>query len=72
MKNKRAHKAIRKVNKTLRLNSKLLNEAKKVLGYATDTEAIEETLRIALNNKKHLDLLQKYHGKLKFFKTLYD
>lgn len=64
-------KTSKKANKTLRLDSKLLETAKKILGYKTYTQAIEETLRTAINNKKHEIILNKYKGKFKSFRPLY-
>lgn len=61
-----------KVNKTLRLDPALLNQAKRILGYSTYTKAIEETLKIAIQNKKHSRFLKKYQGKLKGFRSLYE
>jgi len=60
-----------KKNKTLRLDHDLLERAKKMLGYDTYTEAIEETLKRAINNKRHESFLKKYHGRLKSFRPLY-
>jgi hypothetical protein len=66
------HKKSRKSNKTLRLDTALLDEAKKVLGYQTYTETIEQTLKLALNNARHQNILNQYQGKLKSFKSLYE
>jgi hypothetical protein len=62
----------RKANTTLRLDPTLLKEAKKVLGYGTYTEAIEETLRVAINNKRHHNILEKYSGQLKNYRSFYE
>ncbi|MBI2340323.1 MAG: hypothetical protein HYU99_08175 [Deltaproteobacteria bacterium] len=62
----------KKTNKTLRLDPGLLNQAKKILGYKTYTEAIEDTLKIAINNKRHEDVLAKYTGKLKSYRSFYE
>lgn len=60
-----------KTNRTLRLDHDLLEKAKKTLGYGTYTEAIEETLKMAINNKRHELFLKKYQGRLKSFRPLY-
>lgn len=61
-----------KINKTLRLDPALLDEAKKVLGYHTYTETIEKTLRAAINNTRFWHTLGRYKGKFKNFKSLYE
>lgn len=61
-----------KINKTLRLDPVLLDEAKKVLGYHTYTETIEETLRAAINNTRFWRTLERYKGRFKNFKSLYE
>ncbi|MBI4411493.1 MAG: hypothetical protein HY541_03300 [Deltaproteobacteria bacterium] len=61
-----------KINKTLRLDPNLLNQAKKILGYKTYTEAIEDTLKTAINNRRHGDILNRYAGKLKSYRSFYE
>ena len=64
-------KANNKVNKTLRFDPELLEKAKKVLGYKTYTQTIEETLKTSLQNKQNLNKMMKYHGQFKTFRSLY-
>lgn len=64
-------KANLKINKTLRFDPLLLDQAKKVLGFKTYTQAIESTLETAIQNKKNLDKMLKYQGRFKSFRSLY-
>ena len=61
-----------KTNRTFRLDSALLREARRVLGYKTYTEAIEETLKTAVNNRKFWQTLNRSRGKFRSFRPLYD
>jgi antitoxin component of RelBE/YafQ-DinJ toxin-antitoxin module len=46
----------------MRLDKKILDEAKKVLGQKETTATVEMALRNMINNRKAIDLLRKTSG----------
>ena len=50
----------------MRLDKKILDEAKKVLGQKETTATVEMALRNIINNRKAIDLFRKTSGKSKW------
>ena len=51
---------------SIRLDTKLADEAARALGVKSRTEAVHEALREIVGNKRFKDTIKKYEGKLKF------
>jgi hypothetical protein len=51
---------------SMRLNTKLADEAAKALGVKTRTEAIHKALERAVRTEKAKAIMRKYQGKLSF------
>jgi Arc/MetJ family transcription regulator len=51
---------------SIRLKTKLADEAAKVLGVKTRTEAIHEALERVIRTEKRKAIMRKYAGKLSF------
>lgn len=51
---------------SIRLNTKLADEAVKLMGVRSRTEAIHEALEEAVELRRFKKLMKKYGGKLKF------
>ena len=51
---------------SIRLDTKLADEAVRALGVKSRTEAVHVALREIVGNRRFKDLIKKYEGKLKF------
>ena len=51
---------------SIRLDTKLADEAVRALGVDSRTEAVHVALREIVGNKRFKDAIRKYEGKLKF------
>ena len=51
---------------SIRLDTKLADEAVRVLGARSRTEAVHMALREVAGNRRFKDVIRKYEGKLKF------
>ena len=51
---------------SIRLDTKLADEAARALGVKSRTEAVHVALREIVGNRRFKDVIKKYEGKLKF------
>jgi Arc/MetJ family transcription regulator len=51
---------------SIRLDTKLADEAARALGVSSRTEAVHIALHEIVGNQRFKDLIRKYEGKLKF------
>jgi Arc/MetJ family transcription regulator len=51
---------------SIRLDTKLADEAVRVLGVKSRTEAVHMALKEIVGNRRFKNLIKKYEGKLKF------
>jgi Arc/MetJ family transcription regulator len=51
---------------SIRLDTKLADEAVRALGVKSRTEAVHVALREIVGNRRFKDLIKKYEGKLRF------
>jgi Arc/MetJ family transcription regulator len=51
---------------SIRLDTKLADEAMRALGVKTRTEAVHQALREIVSNRRFKELMRKNEGKLKF------
>lgn len=51
---------------SIRLDTKLADEAVRALGVKSRTEAVHVALREIVGNRRFKDVIKKYEGKLKF------
>ena len=51
---------------SIRLDTKLADEAARALGVNSRTEAVHIALRESVGNQRFKDVIRKYEGKLKF------